>query len=536
MQRVPATQAPEKQPGMSRLTGLVGIAVATPGMAVAASEKPVHLPPVTVKENTESVKADRSASVKNTEALVDTPRSIAVIPQEVIRATAASELSEVLRTVPGITFSAGEGGNPLGDQPFIRGYDAQSSTFVDGIRDIGAQSRELFNIESVEVSKGPAGAFDGRGSVGGSVSLTSKAPKLGNFAEGSLALGNANLKRATADGNWQLSDTIAARLNVMGHDADVPGRNKVHDLRWGVAPSIAFGLGTPTRATLSYYHMQADNQPDAGIPYNNPTDTRKNARPRPGDGSPVSVPRDTYYGLTDRDFRKEQVDTGTLTLEHDFNDALKVRNRTRYTHHHQDYIVTHPDSIRSGNIYYGMVFRRPATRDSHTHVFTNQTDAYGQFATGAVKHNYAMGVEFSQGARQQRHVQRQHGRAKPLSQGTGQAQRLQLHHAVRPQSGRPLEGYDQAQQHAGPHDHQHRRPLSVRLSPHRQPLDPERRYPPGPLHRRHHAVELGITCAARRHAGELPGRRAVQAGAQRQRVPELWHLIQAGRLAAGAGS
>ncbi|WP_243259025.1 TonB-dependent receptor plug domain-containing protein, partial [Pseudomonas aeruginosa] len=98
---------------------------------------------------------DRSASKKYTAPLLDTPRSVTVVPKQVIKDTAAVSLQDALRTVPGITFGAGEGGNPTGDRPFIRGFDAQSDTYVDGVRDTGAQTREIFNLEQIEVSKGP---------------------------------------------------------------------------------------------------------------------------------------------------------------------------------------------------------------------------------------------------------------------------------------------------------------------------------------------------------------------------------------------
>ncbi len=388
-----------KRHQIPRLSGAVGMAVAAAPVA-AQTAGSVELPHVTVVGTADSgFKADTASSIKTPAALLDTPKSITVIPQEVIQSTASTSLSEVLRTVPGIAFGAGEGGNPVGDRPFIRGYDAQASTFLDGFRDIGSQSRELFNVESVEVTKGPAGAYDGRGSAGGSINIVSKAPKLGNFAEGNVSLGNADYKRGTADGNWQFADHAAFRLNAMYHDADVPGRDATHANRWGFAPSLAFGLGTDTRLTLSYYHMQSDDIPDTGIPYDNPafnrrTDGRQRTRAA-GDGSPLNVPRNTFYGLLDRDFRKDKADMGTVRFEHDFSPALKFRNQTRFARTTQDYIWTQPDDSQ-GNIYYDMVWRRTNTRIATARTIANQTDLSGEFATGTVKHKYAFGVEFAQ--------------------------------------------------------------------------------------------------------------------------------------------
>ena len=144
-------------------------------------------------------KVDKADSPKYTAPLVDTPRSITVIPASVIKDTASASLTEALRTVPGITLGAGEGGNPLGDRPFIRGFDSQASTYLDGVRDIGAQSREVFAVEQIEVVKGSDSTTGGRGGAGGSLNLISKTPRSDRFIAASGSLGNADYKRATIE-------------------------------------------------------------------------------------------------------------------------------------------------------------------------------------------------------------------------------------------------------------------------------------------------------------------------------------------------
>ena len=113
-----------------------------------------------------SYQVEKASSPKYTAPLVDTPRSVTVIPQQVLKDTGALNMQDALRTVPGITFGAGEGGNPQGDRPFIRGFDAQGDTYLDGVRDTGSQSREIFAVENIEVSKGPNSAIGGRGAAG----------------------------------------------------------------------------------------------------------------------------------------------------------------------------------------------------------------------------------------------------------------------------------------------------------------------------------------------------------------------------------
>ncbi|HUG58862.1 MAG TPA: TonB-dependent siderophore receptor [Candidimonas sp.] len=374
--------------------GSLATAIATPalfmspaGMAqTTGANQAAELAPIHVQGNAAtSYDVKQSASQKFTAPLVDTPKSVQIIPAEVMKDQAASSLTDVLRNTPGITFGAGEGGNPLGDRPFIRGYDAQGSTYVDGLRDIGATSREVFNLEQVEVVKGSDGAYGGRGGAGGSINLISKTAKLDDFTNASLGLGTDNYYRGTIDSNWRLSDTTAFRLNGMYHDADVAGRDAVNNHRWGIAPTISFGLGTPTRVTLSYYHLQTDDLPDSGIPY---------GYPRVGLIGPIDVDRDNFYGLTS-DYRRTQSDMATIGIEHDFSDRLTLRNTSRYTKSDQRYVWTQPDDSQ-GNVVNGKVWRRMNSRISDVESIANQTELVGKFETGSLKHSFNVGIELSE--------------------------------------------------------------------------------------------------------------------------------------------
>lgn len=341
------------------------------------------------------------SSPKFTTALVDLPQTITVIGQNTLQATASNSLQDALRTVPGITFGAGEGGNPIGDRPFIRGMDAQSSTYVDGMRDIGSQSREVFDVDSIEVSEGPGGAYGGRGTGGGSINMNSKLPRSERFVHGSFTPGTADYKRFALDANSPVGKSVAARIAGVWHDAAVAGRDGVHNSRWGVAPSMAFGLGKPTRAYLDYYHLVTNSIPDSGVPYNNPS-TVPTVDPgarvlQKGDGSPLKLPhRAIFYGLLDRDHDRATAKIGTARVERDlWNGHSLIRSSYRFERTGQDYVWTLPDDSK-GNLYYGLVFRRPNTRVSSVYSSISQTDLSGQFKTGAVHHSYAAGMEFSQ--------------------------------------------------------------------------------------------------------------------------------------------
>jgi catecholate siderophore receptor len=262
--------------------------------------------------------------------------------------------------------------------------------YVDGIRDVGGATREIFAIESIEVLKGPSGAYDGRGSGGGSINLVTKLPKAENFIAGSAGLGTDMYRRGTADANYMLSDEVAIRVNAMAHTADTPGRDDVDVRRWGFAPSITLGLNTPTSATLSYYHLQTDDMPDYGIPYTNTGAANRLAN---GD-KPADVDKDNFYGLKNRDFRETQADIGTATIKHAFSETTILRNTTRYGVTTNEYIVTVPDDSK-GNVQNGFVYRAPKQRDSKTTTIANVTDFSIQAMTGNIKHTINTGIEIS---------------------------------------------------------------------------------------------------------------------------------------------
>jgi catecholate siderophore receptor len=205
---------------------------------VGGADAPVATAAGRRRTEVSGVKVDgkRTAEVQSpkiTAPLVDTPKTITVIPRKIIEQTAATSLTDILRTSPGITFGAGEGGQPLADRPFIRGQASGNNVFVDGVRDSGGQTREVFNLEQVEVVKGPDSAYSGRGSGGGSINLTSKSPKADDFATGSLGVGTDEYVRATVDLNHKINDSVAVRLNLLGTQGNTPGRKAVDFDRWG---------------------------------------------------------------------------------------------------------------------------------------------------------------------------------------------------------------------------------------------------------------------------------------------------------------
>ena len=336
-----------------------------------------------------SFKVSQSANSKFVAPLLDTPKSVSVISKQLIEDTQVTTLSDALRTVPGITLGAGEGGNPNGDRPFIRGYNSESSMYVDGVRNATSQNREMFAVEQVEVTKGSASAMGGAGTTGGSINMISKVAKAGDFLEGSVAGGTDNYQRITLDGNKDFGNGIAARVAVMGHHNEKAGqKNGAEYKRAGIAPSIVFGLDTPTRATLSYYYLKSDDTPDSGVPY------KYDAAKKATVGKPVDVKQGIYYGLLSRDFQKQENQIGTIKLEHDLTDNLTLSNTAVYSSAKNDYLWTQPDDSK-GNVLNDKVWRRINSRITDTNIFTDQLALTGKFNTGAFKHSFNIGAEYS---------------------------------------------------------------------------------------------------------------------------------------------
>jgi catecholate siderophore receptor len=294
-------------------------------MAMPAAAQPVQLGPVTVQDQTDKNALNHAPPISTmpSSSLQDTPQAVTVVSGETMKQQATTTLGEALRNVPGITIAIGEGGTLAGDQFKIRGFDAKDDVYLDGLRDFAAYTRDSFSYEEVQVLKGPSGLMFGRGTTGGAINVVSKTPFLDDRTIGHIEGGNGAHVRATADTNYQLSDTAAVRLNLMFTDTGVVDRDLVHSSRWGVAPSIALGLGTDTTFIASYIHQHATGRPDYGIPVAvSPTSVY--ALPATENG----VPRNNFVQFsTDKD--RNDADLFTAKLTHVAADWLTLENDAR---------------------------------------------------------------------------------------------------------------------------------------------------------------------------------------------------------------
>ncbi|MGV3728523.1 catecholate siderophore receptor Fiu [Hydrogenophaga sp.] len=369
------------------LLALLAASVPAAGMA----QQTTTLPTVTVKEAADvPYKADTSANDKMTAPLVDTPKTIQIIKKEVLEEQGAVTLMEALRNTPGITMQMGENGNTsAGDTFQLRGFSLQQSTFVDGIRDLGAVTRDTFNLEQVEIVKGAAGAETGRGAASGFINLISKQAHLGDESSASGTIGTASRKRATVDLNKQLSETSAFRLNAMAQDSGVDGRDYVENKGYGLGLSYAAGLNTPTRVFLYSQHLRQNNVPDGGIPgigYEGYTSV-----------TGPKVRRENFYGSVN-DREKVDADMFTVKVEHDLGEGTTVRNITRYGKTHMDRTLTGVNTGTTGITAAGPLSAWTVNRsrqrvDQDNTILANQTSVNTRFNAGGMQHSLAAGVE-----------------------------------------------------------------------------------------------------------------------------------------------
>ncbi|WP_016702157.1 TonB-dependent receptor [Pseudomonas chlororaphis] len=385
------SKAPSSLPQHRLLAPTIGLAIVSASGLTAAGERQNVLQLDNIKveaEEGKGYKTERSSSAKYVAPLLNTPQTITVVPPKLIQEQQALSLRQVLSNVSGITFNAGEGGGGSGDSINIRGFSANSNLQIDGLRDSAQTNRsDTFNIEQVEVIKGPNSVFGGAGTTGGSINLVSKQPKNQAFTRLGGSLGTDNYYRLTLDSNQPLEGVgqdSAVRINLMGHQNDVPDREQIDRERWGIAPSLRLGFSDATRLTLSAFHQTDDNLPDYGVPA---LDGKKLA----------GVKRDAYFGWKNLD--KEQIEQNAFTadFEHDFSDHLRLQNLTRYSRTARDTIVS-ASHVNTSGVPAGRY--RPAGpqaygRDATTEMWINQSNLIGDFEFAGMRHDLVAGVELS---------------------------------------------------------------------------------------------------------------------------------------------
>lgn len=317
-------------------------------------------------------KTTRTAT--KTDALLrDTPQSISVVTEELIKDTAMNSMGDVVRYMPGITMAQGEGNR---DTTVIRGNSSTADFFVDGLRDDVQYMRDLYNIERVEGLKGPNAMIFGRGGSGGVINRVTKQADWHDHGEFNLQLGSWDRRRASVDVGHGINDTVAFRVTAMGEDSE-SYRDGYELRRYGLNPTLAFRLGEATTLNLSYEHFRDDRVADRGVPS--------------FQGRPLDTDPETFFGDAERSPVWARVNAFNAVLTHDFANGVRVRNATVYGDYDKFYQNIFPSSINAAGTQVTLgAYNNFTTRENAF----NQTDLTYGFSTGTVGHTLLVGTEF----------------------------------------------------------------------------------------------------------------------------------------------
>jgi catecholate siderophore receptor len=409
-----------RAPGTAML-GLASVMLATNAMAQEA------LPTIDVETSGNSggggYQATQSTLSRIPTPLRDTPQTVNVVPQQIIQEQRQTTMEDALRTVPGITFAAGEGGQQ-GDSPIIRGFAARGDLFRDGMRDPGWYTRDLFSGNTVEVYKGPSAFAFGRGATGGAINVVSKLPTFNAvpYLEGTVTGSTGPGIRAELDAAGTKGE-VSGRIAALYQDVNTPTRDDVYTRRWGVAPSISANVDDKTKVTLSYIYQGEEGRPDYGFTFLPAPAYDKNTGALSNGGyygngaptPPLPTARTTWFGVRDgalRDLTTTETHISTIKIEREISDQVKLANTTRYIDN-QRYSL--PTALRNFGTSFVTPNQDPNTltigrerreRWTNNTYLVNQTDLTAKFETWGIRHTLAAGMEFTNETRSQQRIDR----------------------------------------------------------------------------------------------------------------------------------
>lgn len=292
--------------------------------------------------------------------LMDQPVTITVLTKDQIEESGRTDLKDVLATQAGVTLGTGENGNAFGDRFIIRGHEARSDVFVDGLRDPGMNTRESFAVEQIEITKGPSGTFAGRGSSGGAVnSITKKASLDYDFGRVDLSTGSDEFFRGSIDVNTPVTENLATRINLLSASEDAPQRAGIERKREGGLLSLVYAPTQDLSVGGELYYLNAEDIPDLGT-------TKVN------DVIIKDIPVYAQYS----DFQNSEAISGTVRVEYEINSDWRLLGLARVGKTNNGYIATSAGGTR------GYLTEEDAT---------NQVNGFDTFSFGS--HNQWQDIE-----------------------------------------------------------------------------------------------------------------------------------------------
>ena len=343
--------------------------------AQTAAEAPVKLDPLEVRSDRardENYKADRSRiGTKTDTALQDVPQSITVVTSEQILDQQMTSLGDVVRYVPGVSSHQGENNR---DQIIFRGNGSSADFFLNGVRDDVQYYRDLYNLDRVEVLRGPNAMTFGRGGGGGIINRATKEADFSPLREVTLQGGSFGHARAAIDIDQPLNKTAAVRFNGVYEDSG-SFRHFVDLKRQGFNPTLTFLPEKQTKLTLGYEYLHDTRTADRGI--------------TSFQGRPADVPVETFYGNPADSHVRATVNLMTATVEHRAG-SLTIRNRTMLGDYDRGYQNFVPGAVTGDKALVALTAYNNATKRQN---LFSQTDLTYVTSTGEARHTLLGGFE-----------------------------------------------------------------------------------------------------------------------------------------------
>lgn len=325
-------------------------------------------------QDVEGYLARGTRTATKTETLLkDVPQSISIVPEELIEDQAVRSVEDAVRYVPGVQATQGEGNR---DALVFRGNQTTADFFVNGVRDDVQYYRDFYNIERVEVLKGPNGLIFGRGGSGGVFNRVTKEATFDPVRELTLQVGSYDQRRAAIDIGQAISESAAFRLNAVAEDGN-SYRDGVSLRRHGINPTITFLPSDKTKIVLSAEYFTDHRTADRGIPSRN--------------GRPFSTDESTFFGNADLSDTEVEVQNYSALIEHEFDSGVTIRNRTWYADYDKYYQNVFANSaVNNAGNYTVSGYRDDTQREN----LFNQTDVLYTLQAGSIEHRLLGGVEF----------------------------------------------------------------------------------------------------------------------------------------------
>lgn len=320
-----------------------------------------------------------SSATKTNTALINVPQSVTVLTKDFLKDTGSQSVSEAIRYVPGLVPAQGEGNR---DQLVIRGQNTTADFFVDGLRDDVQYYRDFYNIQSIEVLKGPNAMIFGRGGGGGVINRITKEADGRTIREVTVQGGSYDNKRVSIDAGGAVDSNVAGRINAM-YEKSGSFRDHVDLERYGINPTVTI-RGEDTKVKLSYEYFHDERTADRGIPSYG-TGTRFNP------ASPFQTSPSTFFGNPDLSYSRADAHIANAVIEHDFNNGLTVRSASQYSNFDKFYQnVFAGGAVNTVTQRVALSAYNNATKREN--VF-NQTDWTYRTNTGPVLHTIVFGTE-----------------------------------------------------------------------------------------------------------------------------------------------